>query len=94
MVKQVLIAFDQLINTFIDDGMSDETISARAFRLTDASHNWNKMHQYIDILFKLFFNQDNHCYKSYLQEVHRKQLPDDYQTSRLHAAFLTPIDNK
>ena len=88
MVKQILIALDQLLNTFIDNGMSDETISARAFRMTDASVGWNKMHYYIDLFFKLFLNQDNHCYKSYLQEVHRKQLPNEYQTSRLHAVFL------
>lgn len=88
MASQILIAVDQLINTFISDGFADETISARAFRMTDTSLCWNDVHYYIDKFFKVFFNQDNHCYKSYLQELERRQLPSDYQTSRLHAAFL------
>ena len=88
MVKQFLIAVDQLINTFIDNGFADETISARAFRLTDTSIGWNDAHYYIDRFFKIFLRQDNHCYQSYLSELHRKQLPNEYTTSRLHAAFL------
>lgn len=88
MVKQVLIAVDQLINTFINHGFADETISARAFRMTDVSEGWNVAHKWIDRFFKLLINQNNHCYESYLSELHRKQLPKEYTTSRLHAAFL------
>lgn len=74
MVKQKLIALDQLFNTFIgDDGYADETLRA---------------HVAIDWLFKTFFGEVNHCYQSYLSEWRRAQLPKKYQQCRTYAAFF------
>lgn len=88
MVMQTLIALDQLLNTFVADGMSDETISARAWRMTDTSIGWRDFHVSIDWFFKVFFKDDNHCYKSYLSEIKRTQLPKEYQV-RCYADFFS-----
>jgi hypothetical protein len=88
MVKQFLIAVDQLINTLIDGGYADETISARAYRMTDASIGWHDLHVSIDWFFRVFLNDYNHCYNSYISEVKRKQLPKEYQTVRIYADFF------
>lgn len=74
VIKQFLIALDQLINTLIKNGFADETISARAFRMTDISKGWNDAHRRIDKIFKFSLNQDNHCYQSYINELRRTQL--------------------
>lgn len=75
MIKQFLIAFDQLVNTLLM-GMADETLSARAWRERDASMGWGIFRKIIDLL---FFYQKNHCYGAYLSELERKQLPKDYR---------------
>ena len=87
-IKQVLIALDQLANTLIDNGMSDETISARAYRLTDNSRAWHKAHIAIDYVFRVLFGELNHCYLSYVSEWQRNQLPKEYQHCRSYAAFF------
>jgi len=69
-----LIAFDQLANTVLT-GEPDETISARCWRNRDKRY-WKHFRQFVDLL---FFIQKNHCYKSYLAEIHRKQFPKDYR---------------
>jgi hypothetical protein len=71
----LLIAFDQVVNT-IFNGDPDETISARSWRLR-ARFPFNILHLLID---RLFFLEDNHCYKSYLAETNRKQLAEEYRT--------------
>lgn len=78
VVKQILIAVDQLLNTLIDNGMADETLSARAYRMTDVNICWRDMHITVDWLFNLF-GKNNHCYTSYLAEINRSQLPKEYQ---------------
>lgn len=71
---QVLVALDQLINTFFW-GMADETLSARAYRhKLDGSRKWVAW-----LLDKLFFWQDEHCKQAYESEMERKQLPKEYQ---------------
>lgn len=68
--KQVLIAFDQLLNAFFR-GYADETLSSRAWRhYADGSRKWPKV--LIDAL--LFFDKD-HCRTSYESELKRRQLP-------------------
>lgn len=68
-LKQVLIAFDQLINA-IFKGWADETLSSRAWRhYADGSCKWPK--RIIDAA--LFFDPD-HCHKSYLSEIERAQI--------------------
>ena len=92
VIKQVLIAIDQLINTFIDEGFCDETLSARAYRMTDKSIGWRDLHSSIDWLFGLF-GETNHCYQSYLSEIKRNQLPKEYQV-RCYADFFLNIERK
>lgn len=72
---QVLIAFDQLLNTFIG-GMADETLSARAYRhsIEENGREWP-----VWIINHLFFWQKEHCYQAYLSEKARSHLPKDYQ---------------
>lgn len=86
VIKQVAIAIDQLINTFIDDGFADETLSAKAYRMTDASIDWHNVHIALDWLFKLL-GKRNHCYASYIAEINRSQLPKEYQV-RTYADFF------
>lgn len=84
-MKQIAIAIDQLLNTLpnllrvfypgIEQGMADETISARAWRRSRDSKYWAKFMLITD---KLFFWQSGHCYQSYLAEMERKQLPPEY----------------
>lgn len=76
-IKQVLIAFDQLMNTFFwirNDGFgfADETLSARAWRLREQSRAYK-------IIDAIFFWDKDHCYESYKSEKERNQLPDEYR---------------
>ena len=73
-MKQVIVAFDQLFNTFLG-GKADETLSARAWRLQTKSKAWKFLRVVID---EIFLFEDNHCYESYLSELNRKQLPAEY----------------
>lgn len=69
-IKNILIALDQLLNALFN-GMPDETMSARAWRLEqERGRKWPRI--LIDTL--LFFDRD-HCHQSYLSEIERKQLP-------------------
>lgn len=74
-MKQVLIAFDQLINA-IFGGWADETISARSYRLSATKRRWYVAMRVIDCLF--FFEAD-HCKNSYNSEKQRTQLPAEYR---------------
>ena len=74
MIKQVLIAVDQLANT-LAGGMADETLSARCWRLR-ARQPWQTFRGVVDTLF--FFDRD-HCRTSYESELERKQLPGEYR---------------
>lgn len=66
-ILQVLIAFDQLVNTLLG-GWADETLSSRAHRTCP------KIAKVIDILF--WFDK-NHCEGSYLMEQRRSQMPPE-----------------
>lgn len=71
----VFISIDQLLNT-LTGGAPDETLSARAWRLELYDHWFGKIARpVIDII--LFFDKD-HCFKSYLSEAKRSQLPEHY----------------
>ena len=70
--KQFLIAVDQVFNTLLG-GMADETLSARAYRTRET--NPRRMR----VIDALFFWEDGHCYKSWLSEVERSQLPSAYR---------------
>jgi len=81
ITKQFLIAIDQTINTVIyingdGWGYADEMISARVFRcylqgyVTELPMN---------LVNKLFFWDDNHCYECWVLESERNQLPNNYR---------------
>ena len=74
--KQILIGIDQLINTFLG-GWSDETLSSRCYR--NAQKYWYaKIGQIIlDFIFRPWGK--NHCYESYLSEVNRNHLGEDFK---------------
>ena len=76
-LKQVLIAIDQLLNTFIG-GMADESISARAYRNDSKTgkRRWRIARRVIDAL---FFWETNHCLHAYLSEIDRRQYPPSYR---------------
>lgn len=74
-MKQMLIAFDQLLNTllfFLPGGCwADETLSARSWRCRELPpFTW--MQPVID---RLFFFQSAHCKGSYENERLRTQSP-------------------
>jgi hypothetical protein len=74
-LKQVAIACDQLGNTLLG-GYADETMSARAYRLSAVSRSWNLTRRIIDVI---FFWDTCHCKASHLAELERKQLPGAYR---------------
>jgi hypothetical protein len=76
MLKQFLIALDQVLNTLWwmpkdGFGYADETLSARAWRLRTTSNAYK-------LIDALFFWQQEHCKKSYNAEQERKHLPSHY----------------
>jgi len=73
-LREVAVAFDQLANAILG-GYSDETISARCWRLREA-RPYNILRPIID---GLFFWQPEHCRASYEAERARSQLPPEYR---------------
>ena len=76
MIKQILIAFDQLLNA-LSGGYADETLSSRVWRL----YIKNKLSGRIlkPIIDSIFFWQKDHCYNAFMSEVNRRQLPKVFQ---------------
>lgn len=67
---QVMVAVDQLINTFLG-GWADETLSARAWRhKLDGSRSWPAW-----VIDHLFFWQKDHCRTAWQSELDRAHLP-------------------
>ncbi len=67
---QVLVAVDQLINTFFC-GMADETLSSRTYRhYMKGEYAW-----LYKIINALFFWQNDHCKEAYESELERMHLP-------------------
>lgn len=77
-MMQILIAFDQLINTlvglFTGDGWADETLSAKSYR--KRQQGWGFVYNFINCI---FFWQINHCRESYDSETYRSHLPKEYR---------------
>ncbi len=70
---QVLVAIDQLINTFIG-GDADETLSSRAHRRRLRGKGgvaW--------VIDHIFFWQEEHCKTAYESELERAQLPVEFR---------------
>jgi len=69
------IAGDQLLNAAFR-GSPDETLSARAYRLSvERGRHWPR--RAIDTL---LFWQAEHCRAAHVSEVLRKHLPEQYRT--------------
>lgn len=69
--KQVLIAFDQLINTLFN-GWADETFSSRCWRWhRDGKRSWP-----MRLVDALFFSKC-HCLDSYVSERDRAHFPPE-----------------
>ena len=86
---EVAIAVDQLANALLG-GYSDETISARTWRLRSRRpYCW--LRPAID---RVFFWQLDHCRSAYESERQRSQLPAEYRdtnpTQPADAGFFTP----
>lgn len=83
MIKQLLIAIDQLLNCFVyipgdGFGKADETLSARFYRLRDKSFI-----AFVGMILTdcFFFWEDDHCKVSYEREMNRKHLPAEYRNN-------------
>ncbi|MDR1275190.1 MAG: pseudouridine synthase [Candidatus Accumulibacter sp.] len=70
-LKNILIAFDQLINA-VFNGWPDETLSSRAYRW----HTSGKRHWPMHVINDLFFDPV-HCLSSYISERTGRQLPPE-----------------
>lgn len=67
---QILVAVDQLMNTFFG-GYADETISSRSHRAyVSGKRKWTR-----NVINALFFWQKDHCKEAYESEIERTQLP-------------------
>jgi len=69
-LKQVAIAFDQLLNAILG-GWSRETLSSRAWR-QQHKKRWAIARKVIDAI---FFWERDHCKTAYESEVSLKHLP-------------------
>ena len=91
---QFWIALDQCLNTLVyakgeGFGTADETLSARAWRL---SHNprWGAFRHLVDLIF--FWQKDDegkraHCERAFVSEILRRHLPDGYKNKELISSF-------
>lgn len=70
-----LIALDQLLNTLLA-GHPDETLSSRAYRAEQKDKIFGKFFR--PLIDAVFFWQKQHCYKGYLAEKQRRQLPSNF----------------
>ncbi len=76
---QILIAFDQLLCTFLG-GWADESLSSYAWRLKQKNKYWGKIWvPIIDWLFFVSVKETNHCYNAYMAERKRAQLPPEFR---------------
>lgn len=83
-MKQLAIAIDQLVNTLFfvmgdGFGMADETISARLFRCHLQGLIGDRWYRLVDAL---MFDAE-HCYRSWRNEIERRQLPGYYSVVTL-----------
>ena len=74
---QVLVALDQLVNTFFG-GFADETISSRSHRAyVSGKRKWTR-----NLFNAMFFWQDDHCKEAYESEMERTQLPPEMREAQ------------
>jgi hypothetical protein len=68
-IKQALISVDQMVNATFLGGWADETVSARCWRCR-GDLMWGIAEDVVNFIFGA-----DHCFKSYLSEVKRRQSP-------------------
>lgn len=73
---QVLIAIDQLLNALLF-GYADETLSSRAYRADREGKVFGQFFR--PLIDTLFFWQERHCYRAYMEEVNRRQYPKHFR---------------
>lgn len=73
---QMLIAIDQLVNTYFK-GWADESISSRAYRRSLNNCRWCPVGR--RIIDAIFYWEPDHCKKSYDSEMERFQLPPEFR---------------
>lgn len=82
-LEQVLIAFDQFVNTLIPPldgtiGYADETLSARCYRAhRDGKFFGRLLMPIINLLF--FWQGPDHCKNAWRKELDRKNYPEEYR---------------
>ena len=85
--KQILIAIDQVFNTFLFGGYADETMSSHLYRYgLIGRYLW--LRNLVDWVAGLFGDKD-HCYQSYLNEVNQEQEPPSVRKARLEGEDVT-----
>lgn len=67
---RVRTIFSQALNVVFFGGDEDESLSARSYREKESSPFWAKSYQ---ILNKVFFWDDNHCYKEFLEDYNKAE---------------------
>ena len=72
---RVLVAVDQVANAILG-GQSDETISAKTYRMARKTNEWKwiKLEKIINNL----MGSATHCHDAYQAEVDRTQISNDY----------------
>jgi hypothetical protein len=81
--RESFIALDQAVNAIVMPlftwtvGMSDETLSARSYRMNRDGKFWGFLMYPIDLLF--FWQGPNHCANAYRKERERANLPPEYR---------------
>ena len=79
-ILNLLIAIDQLLWVVLTlgKGHPDETISAAMWRMEQEGKLAGRVFRpLIDLLFRPI--EKDHCYRAWLSEVQRSQLPSDYR---------------
>ncbi len=78
-LEQILLGIEQLLNACTPGGFCDECISARSWRERKNSLAWVILWKSIDFVALVIFRQKHHCYKSWVSEFDRHQLPAAYR---------------
>ena len=78
-LEQVAIALDQLLGAVFMNCMADETMSAKLWRCREQKRVYKVMQRTLDWVAWKVFGQRDHCMQSFISEINRKQLPNDYR---------------
>ena len=80
-ILNILISTDQFIYVWVSfgQGMPDETMSSAAWRTEQKGKLLGRIFRpAIDWIFRRF-GDDKHCFKAYISEKYRIQLPEEFK---------------